>query len=70
VTTLKRIDLLKWVESALSKFSEADIQAGSTDSLFRKSPASGTQQTMERVILPLIVRPLYTLIAASRNRSD
>jgi len=29
-----------------------------------------TQQTMERVILPLIVRPLYTLIAASRNRSD
>jgi hypothetical protein len=35
-----------------------------------RAAGNGTQQTMERMILPLIVRPLYTLIAASRNRGD
>src|ERR1039457_744685 len=40
-TISNEVEFLLCVESALSKFSEADIQTGSTDSLFRKSPASG-----------------------------
>ena len=45
------------------------VQDGNKLELNAERPL-GTQQTMERVILPLIVRPLYTLIAASRIRSD
>jgi hypothetical protein len=40
------------VESALSKFSEADIQTGSTDSLFIKSPASGMAE--ERTFMAIL----------------
>ena len=45
---------LKRVESAPSKFSEADIQTGSTDSLFRKSPWSGKAEKQAFIAIFLI----------------
>ena len=43
------------VESAPSKFSEADLQTGSTDSLFRKSPASGMAEEQSFPVAPSTV---------------
>jgi hypothetical protein len=44
------------VESAPSKFSEADLQTGSTDSLFIRSPQSGLAEKRSFLAILLMAR--------------
>jgi|SRR5450759_1119642 hypothetical protein len=67
----RKCELARWlwplrVESTLSKFSEADIQTGSTDSLFSKPPGSGMAEEQPVVAIALTVSKVS--ISALRER--